>query len=66
MVKLWVNCSPQEKHLVKDIERKKGWLDFLLIRGYISKKLWKKEKKKLLVELDKIERKYRDDKNWKI
>lgn len=54
-MKLWINCSPCEKHMVKEIERKKGWLDFLYIKKLISKDVWMFEKKKLIYYLDKIE-----------
>ena len=56
--KLWVNCSPQEKHEVKEIEREKGWLDFLYLKKQITKRKWMAEKKKLIKKLDKVEKKY--------
>lgn len=56
--KMWINCSPQEKRAVKQIERKKGWLDFLYIKKLISKDVWMFEKRKLIYYLNKIEVQY--------
>lgn len=56
--KMWLNCSPQEKREVKEIEREKGWLDFLYLKKMINKRKWMAEKKKLIKQLDKVEKKY--------
>lgn len=56
--KYWINCSPQEKKAVKDIERKKGWLDFLYLRRLISKEVWMCQKKKLIDKLDEVKKTY--------
>ena len=59
--KMWINCSPQEKHEVKEIERMKKWLDFLYLKKLISKDVWMFEKKKLIYFLDCVEVKYAVD-----
>ena len=54
--KLWINCSLKEKKIVKDIERNKGWLDFLYFKRLISKDEWMYQKKRLINVLDRAEK----------